>query len=271
VGTGGVGGRTDAAGSSREETHPDAGSEAGEPGGQDRVRARLDQVRDRIARAGGDPERISIVAVTKGQPLPAVATALAIGLRDLGENYAGELVAKAAAGVGPAGHEPPSWHLLGPIQRRSVPRLAATVGTWQTLSRPEEVDVLARRAAGATVLVQVELTGRPGRNGCAPERCGELVRRAVDSGLACRGLMTVAAPGPVLSARATFATLSRLADRLELPERSMGMSEDFEAAVAEGSTMVRLGTALFGPRSPRLPVGAAGAARELAPGHRRDA
>lgn len=97
--------------------------------------------------------------------------------------------------------------------------------------------------------MQVDTTGLPGRNGCAPSEVGALVLRLADLGLDVRGLMTVAAPGAA-AAKEAFESLARLADRLGLDERSMGMSDDLEAAVAAGSTMVRIGRALFGARPP---------------------
>ena len=139
------------------------------------------------------------------------------------------------------------WHFLGTVQRNKVPRLAPIVGLWQSVARVAEGERIARVAAGARVLVQVETTGLPGRNGCAPSEVGELVARLADLGLDVRGLMTVAAPGPA-AAKAAFESVGRLADQLGLEERSMGMSDDLEAAVAAGTTMVRVGRALFGER-----------------------
>jgi hypothetical protein len=95
--------------------------------------------------------------------------------------------------------------------------------------------------------VQVDATGLPGRNGCPPSGVADLVGRLRDDGLEVRGLMTVAAPGQE-AAVAAFSTVARLADELGLEERSMGMSDDLEAAVAAGTTMVRIGRALFGDR-----------------------
>jgi PLP dependent protein len=135
------------------------------------------------------------------------------------------------------------------VQRNKVPQLAPLVGMWQSVARDAEGARIARFAPGAPVLVQVETTGLPGRNGCRPEAAAELVGRLVDRGLDVRGLMTVAAPGAGAASQ-SFETLGRLADRLGLEERSMGMSDDLEAAVAAGSTMVRIGRALFGERPP---------------------
>jgi hypothetical protein len=214
----------------------------------DGVAERLHSVRLRIERAGGDPSAIRIVAVTKGFGPDAVRAARAAGLYDIGENYANELVSKAAELQDDASAPSPvRWHFLGAIQRNKVARLAPVVGVWQSVSRAEEGDRIARFAPGATVFVEVDTTGRSGRNGCAPDGVRALVPRLRDAGLDVRGLMTVAAPGPEEAALA-FSTVRALADELALEERSMGMTDDLEAAVRAGTTMVRIGRALFGER-----------------------
>jgi PLP dependent protein len=199
---------------------------------------------------------VRVIGVTKGFGPDAVRAAVDAGLTDLGENYAGELVAKAAAaeaegGTGPGAVETADvvWHFLGAVQRNKVAQLAPLVGVWQSVARVAEGERIARFAPRARVLVQVETTGLPGRNGCAPAATGAVVAQLGDIGLQVEGLMTVAAPGEG-AAKGAFETLGRLADGLGLEERSMGMSDDLEAAVAAGSTMVRIGRALFGPRPP---------------------
>jgi len=212
------------------------------------VAERLHSVRLRIAQAGGDPSAVRVVAVTKGFGPEAVIAARDAGLHDIGENYANELVAKVAALEGE--QSAPSllrWHFLGAIQRNKVARLAPVIGLWQSVSRAEEGARIARFAPGAMVLVEVDMTGRPGRNGCPPDDVRVLVARLRDAGLDVRGLMTVAPPGPDEAGRA-FASVGSLADELGLEERSMGMTDDLEAAVRAGTTMVRIGRALFGER-----------------------
>jgi uncharacterized pyridoxal phosphate-containing UPF0001 family protein len=204
------------------------------------VAANLAVVRDRIAGAGGDPSAVTVVAVTKGFGPEAVVAAREAGLDQVGENYAPELLDKAAAVAGV------DWHFLGRIQRNKVARLAPVVSLWQGVARAEEGAAIARHRPGAAVLVQVDLTGAPGRNGRPPAEVPGLVDRLRADGLAVEGLMTVAPPGP--GARAAFAAVAALADELGLAVRSMGMTEDLEAAVGEGATMVRVGRALFGPR-----------------------
>ena len=213
----------------------------------DDVARRLRAVRERIVQAGGDPARIRVVAVTKGFAADAVRAAWGAGLADVGENYAAELAAKAAALKGDPAEAGVVWHFLGAVQRNKVAALAPRVGLWQSVAREAEGARIARFAPGAAVLVQVDATGLPGRNGCPPADVAGLVGRLRDHGLDVRGLMTVAAPGRK-SALAAFGTVARLADQLGLEERSMGMSDDLEAAVAAGTTMVRVGRALFGDR-----------------------
>jgi uncharacterized pyridoxal phosphate-containing UPF0001 family protein len=229
--------------------------------------ARLSEVHRRIGSASSEPDAVRIVAVTKGFGADAVRAALDAGLTDVGENYADELVTKAAlvAGGGdgqdrggdfrppapPPATPPPVWHFLGAVQRNKVARLAPLVTWWQGVRRPEEGQAIARRRPGSTVLVQLDVAGIDGRGGCPPDQATELVARLRHEDLDVAGLMAVGAPGPPEGARAGFALLSSLADSLDLPVRSMGMSDDLEVAVAEGSTMVRLGRALFGPRAVR--------------------
>lgn len=203
------------------------------------VSGRLRAVRERIRAAGG--EHVTVVAVTKGFGRHAVEAAAAAGVEDLGENYAAELAAKADAAPGAR------WHFLGAIQRRKVRSLAPLVAVWQTVDRDGAAREVARRSPGAAVFVQVNVSGHTGRPGCAWDEAPQVVSTARHHGLDVRGLMCVASPDPSV-ARAEFRRLASLREELSLDELSMGMSDDLELAVEEGSTMVRVGTALFGPR-----------------------
>jgi pyridoxal phosphate enzyme (YggS family) len=206
----------------------------------------VEHVRQVIAAASADPSSVRLVAVTKGFGIEAVRAAVGAGVTDIGENYADELVGKA--GIASAESLAVRWHFLGAIQRNKVARLAPVVAWWQGVARLEEGKAIAARSPGATVLVQVDLVGLPGRGGCPPEEVPPLVERLRDENLVVAGLMTVGPPGPPEAARQSFRTVSALADRLHLPERSMGMSDDFRVALTEGSTMVRIGRRLFGDR-----------------------
>ncbi len=224
-----------------------------------RVIDAADAVRTRIAAAGGDPSAVTLLAVTKGQPITAVRAAVAAGLVDIGESYVQEFVAKAATlddELGTAGATPaPRWHFIGRLQRNKVRHAAPYVHLWQSVDRLSLAAEIAHRAPGAAVLVQVNVSGEPQQGGCAPERVAAIVEGCTDLGLDVRGLMAIGALGPPAEVRAGFRLVRELADRLALPERSMGMSGDLDLAVAEGSTMIRVGTALFGPRGGSSAVG----------------
>ncbi|MEP6659973.1 MAG: YggS family pyridoxal phosphate-dependent enzyme [Acidimicrobiales bacterium] len=209
----------------------------------------LETVRDRIARAGGDSERVKLVAVTKGFGRDAIDAARAAGLSEIGENYAQDVVAKRDALGGL------HLHFIGRLQKNKVRVIAPLVACWQSVDRVALGEEIARRAPGARVLVQVNVSEEPSKGGCPPENTPNLVKQLGALGLDVAGLMTVGRTGPASEARPGFAVLSVLADRLGLAERSMGMSDDLEIAVAEGATIVRVGSALFGARPPNAAAG----------------
>lgn len=209
------------------------------------VAARAAGVRRRIAEL--TDRKVTLVAVTKGHPPEVAAAALAAGCTDLGESYAQELFPKAELLAG--AEVPPRWHFIGRLQSNKVRTLAPVVHMWHTIDRASVAAEVAKRAPGAAVLVQLDLAGLPGRGGCDPAAVPDLVRRCVDLGLEVRGLMGVGVPGPPEDSRPGFRLLDRMATELGIEERSMGMSGDMEVAVEEGSTIVRVGTALVGPRA----------------------
>ena len=217
------------------------------------IRARAEEIRERLRAAGDTADRVALIAVTKGFPAALIGRALAAGLVDLGENYAQELVAKAAdpVSVGPAG-ERPRWHFIGGLQSNKVKLLAGTVHLWQTVDRLALAEAIARRDPGARVLVQVNTTGEAQKSGCPPAEAPAIVGRARELGLDVQGLMTIGPTEASADPRPGFARLRELGAACEVRELSMGMSADFEAAVAEGSTMVRIGSALFGNRPPHV-------------------
>ncbi len=209
------------------------------------VSERLRELRSRMALAGADPSGVKVVAVTKGFAEDAVRSAAAAGLVDVGENYANELLDKARR----TEDLPLRWHFLGAIQRNKVRSLAPRVHLWQSVARLVEGREIARCSPSARVLVQVDALGRTGRNGCPPDEVPGLAEGLTGLGLHVLGLMTVGPPGDPEGCREVFRTVGALRSRLGLPELSMGMTDDLEVAVQEGSTMVRVGRALFGPRS----------------------
>jgi pyridoxal phosphate enzyme (YggS family) len=217
----------------------------------DTVAARLRRVRERIRAAGGG-DGVELVAVTKGFDHRAVVEARAVGVEQIGENYAQELLAKVEA---LAGTPAVQWHFIGRLQRNKVRRLAPHVSLWQTVDRAELGHEIARWAPGAAVLVQVDATGEVQKGGVPLADAPALVDELRELGLDVRGVMAVGPTGPPEAAREPFEQVVALADRLALRVRSIGMSSDLEVAVAAGSTMVRIGTDLFGPRPPRTTDG----------------
>jgi pyridoxal phosphate enzyme (YggS family) len=215
------------------------------------VAANASAVRERIAAAGGDPDRVALVAVTKAFPAEVVDAAAAAGLLDLGENYAQELRQKAAHAI--ERRHPVRWHFVGRIQRNKVRHVAEHVALWHGVDRLEVAEAIASRAPGARVLVQVNVTDEPQKGGCPPAVVEALVRslRLIEVEVA--GLMAVGPGGDPEAARPGFRLLRSMAADLGLAELSMGMTGDLEVAVQEGATIVRVGTALFGPRPSRMP------------------
>ncbi len=209
---------------------------------RERIGANLEVVHSRIASTGRDPSSVRVVAVTKTFSREAVRAAFEVGLRDFGENYVDELCAKRD--VVPDG----VWHFLGALQTNKIARATTCANVLSAVSRERELTKLAALASTAWLDIQVDFTKRAERNGAPESSVPELVTRARELNLKVRGLMVVAPPEPDL-ARAAFRRTVELADELGLIERSMGMSEDLEMACELGTTEVRVGRALFGPRT----------------------
>ncbi|HWM18311.1 MAG TPA: YggS family pyridoxal phosphate-dependent enzyme [Ilumatobacteraceae bacterium] len=212
------------------------------------VRERLATVEARITAAGGTG--VAVLAVTKGFGAEAIDAAVAAGCRQIGENYAKELLEKLRL-VG-ATTARPEIHFIGRLQSNKVRSLSGVVDVYESVDRTSLVDAIARRDHGARVLVQVDTTGDPGKGGCPAADVESLVGAAVEAGLRVEGLMTVGPTegGPEASRRG-FREVRRLTTELGLGVCSMGMTDDLEVAVEEGSTQVRVGTALFGWRDAR--------------------
>ena len=228
-------------------------------GRADEIASNLGSVRDRLADAatdaGRDPADVRLIAVTKTVPAASVRHAIAAGATDLGENYVTELREKRPALDVPAVR----WHYIGALQSSTAHRVADLADVVHTVAGERAVRRLAGRAVrnGRTVeaLIEVDFTG--GRAGVGPEDVPAAADRvAALEGIRLRGLMTIAPPTPdAEGARPWFRRLRELRDALrerhpDVLDLSMGMSLDFQVAVQEGATMVRIGTALFGTRTP---------------------
>jgi len=213
------------------------------------VAENLARVGERIARACDrakrDPASVKLVAVSKVQPVEAIREALEAGQRAFGENYAQELREKADAVVGA------EWHFLGALQTNKVKMVVGKVALLHTCDRPSLAQELNKRAAALAtvqrVLVEVNLAEEPQKGGIAPSALASFVDEIGRlSALRCEGLMCI--PPAEDDPRPHFRRLRELRDGLGLAELSMGMSADYETAIEEGATIVRVGTAIFGER-----------------------
>lgn len=228
--------------------------------GFDALPGNLARVRDEVARVQaveGVGAPIRIVAVTKGHGLDAARAALGAGLSDLGENRVQEGSEKIAS----LASETARWHLIGHLQTNKaklIPGAFAMVHSMDSVRVAEALDRAVARRAGVgrlEVLLQVNVAGEDQKSGCSPVEAPAIAAAAAAlPGLELRGLMTMAPyTDDERVQRRVFASLRRIREELEaqglsLPELSMGMSGDFRAAVAEGATLLRLGTVLFGER-----------------------
>ncbi len=224
-------------------------------------------VRERIAAAaraaGRDPAEITLLAVSKTVAAPRVAALAALGQTDFGENYVQEGVAKITA-LRPA-HPGLRWHFIGPLQSNKTREVAAYFDWVHSIDRLKIAQRLSEQRPPdlppLQVCVQVNVDGEASKSGVSPEQAGDLAAAVARlPRLALRGLMAIPAPREGLAAqREPFARLRGLRDAiaaqhgLALPVLSMGMSADLEAAILEGATLVRVGTALFGARAARMP------------------
>ncbi len=214
------------------------------------VATRVAELRERISRAGG--VGVGIVAVTKTFGIDAWSEAKFAGCEAIGENYAQELIAKSQQ-VARADRLP--VHFIGQLQTNKIKSLFDIVDVWQSVDRASVVTELVKRQMARTsarrceILVQVNTTSEMDKGGCDPTEVETLVYQARQGGLDVTGLMTV---GPTdmdpFKTRAAFGLLKRMANDLGVEQLSMGMTADVEIAVEEGSTLVRVGTALFGQR-----------------------
>lgn len=198
---------------------------------------------------GWGGKHVRIVAVAKGFPWSDVQAAMDADVDMIGENYAQEILVKYSS-VRP--EERPSLQFIGRLQTNKIAQLQPFVATWQTVDRERLVDEIARRAPRSEIMIQVNVTAEPDKGGCAPSETASLVDKARSRDLDVTGLMVV---GPTSGDRAVtkrvFSEAARIRADLGLAELSMGMSGDIDLAVEAGSTMVRVGSALFGRRPPK--------------------
>jgi len=221
---------------------------------------RLDSLRERIARtctrSGRAPESVQLLPVTKGFPAESVRQAMKLGLRDFGENRVQEAEEKIADVI-----PRPRWHLVGHLQRNKARRAVELFDVIHSIDSVQLADEVSRRGVGmakrAACLVEVNTSGDPNKFGVPPEDALGLLRAVREmGGIELRGLMAIGPlGGGVEGARRAFQRLAAIRREAQLAgilaedsDLSMGMSDDFEIAIEEGATIVRVGTALFGAR-----------------------
>jgi pyridoxal phosphate enzyme (YggS family) len=218
--------------------------------GGNAIAARLEEIRARIVAAARsanrDPQTITLVAVTKTVDVARIREAVAAGQRDFGENYAQELRDKAAA----LGDEP-RWHFIGPLQRNKVKYVVGTSALVHSVDSESLAGEIAARAKKLDIvqpcLLQVNVGDESQKSGCSIDTLPALLDASrAHRSLRIEGLMCI--PPAAGDPRPQFVTLRTLAERHGLGTLSMGMSADYEAAIAEGATHVRVGTAIFGAR-----------------------
>jgi hypothetical protein len=217
----------------------------------------IERVHQRIAdaceRVGRDPESVQLIAVSKAHPLEAIRAAYGAGMRVFGENYAQELATKASA---LSDLSDITWRFIGHLQRNKIKLIEGARATVDTVDSARLARALSARAAVRAIdvetLIQVNIGGEAQKSGCAPEEVPQLVEIVRElPNIDLRGLMAVAPHlDDVDATRPFFKALRELAAANGLPELSMGMTHDLEQAVEEGATMLRIGTAIFGPRPP---------------------
>jgi pyridoxal phosphate enzyme (YggS family) len=199
---------------------------------------------------------VSLLAVSKTKPAAAIRELATLGQRAFGENYVQEALAKRSE----LADLPLQWHLIGPLQSNKCRDVAEHFDWLQSLDREKLIEPLNRFRPENTlplnVLIQVNIDDEESKSGCAPDAVPELAKRIAQASRLClRGLMAIPAPSPDPGERKNaFRQMRRLYERLrkaypQVDTLSMGMSEDFAGAIAEGATLVRIGSALFGMRA----------------------
>ena len=211
-----------------------------------------ERIREAAQASGRDLNSIGLLAVSKTKPSAAVREAFAAGLRDFGENYLQEALEKQVE----LSDLPLIWHFIGPIQSNKTKPIAEHFAWVHSVDRLKVAQRLSEQRPASlpplNICLQVNVSLEPSKSGCAPDELTALALAVSQlPNLCLRGLMAIPEPtDDVAAQRAAFARLRELRDGLPMPldTLSMGMSHDLDAAIAEGATWVRIGTALFGAR-----------------------
>ena len=186
-----------------------------------------------------------LLPVTKGFGAEEVQAMLEVGLTQVGESYAQEVIEKAQI----FNDNRIAWHMVGRVQSNKVRKLSETISLWHSVDRKDLITEISKRKKDSKVLIQVDMNNRPQQGGCSLEEVPELIEFASSKGLKVDGLMTIGVDQDVEATKRAFSGLAKLAESMGLREISMGMSDDYEMAIDHGATILRVGRGIFGERT----------------------
>ena len=209
----------------------------------EKIQDRLEEINEIVAAKAQN--QVNLIAVTKGFTHEEVNIATELGIKNFGENYAQELLAK-----NPLVDAEISWHYIGQLQSNKIRKVSHLVDVWHSVTSLKLAREIHNRNDQAKILLQVSVSGPSNSKGFEVEELPDLIFQLRDENIDVSGLMTMGVPGDMVATRFVFERLRKLADKFELSECSMGMSDDFEIALESGSSMIRIGSAIFGNRRP---------------------
>ena len=212
------------------------------------VESYSDQLRERVERITSliqakAQNQVTLIGVTKGFTHEEVNIASKLGIKNFGENYAQELLTKyplVDSGI--------NWHYIGQLQSNKIRKIAHLVDVWHSVTSLKLAREIHKRNNKAQILLQVSLMGPSNTKGFEVQELPDVVDELRAENIGISGLMTMGVPNDLVATRSVFEKLRQLANTYELPECSMGMSDDFEVALESGSSMIRVGSAIFGNR-----------------------
>ena len=205
------------------------------------IKERIQEINKIIDAKAQNP--VTLIGVTKGFTHEEVNIASELGIKNFGENYAQELLTK-----NPLVDPEISWHYIGQLQSNKIRKISHLVDVWHSVTSLKLAREIHKRNDQAQILLQVSLMGPSNTKGFEVEQLPQLISELRDMNIDISGLMTMGVPGDMVATRVVFKELRKLADTFELPECSMGMSDDFEIALESGASMIRVGSAIFGNR-----------------------
>ena len=205
------------------------------------IKERLEEINKIIDAKAQNP--VTLIGVTKGFTHEEVNIANKLGIKNFGENYAQELLTK-----NPLVDPEISWHFIGQLQSNKIRKISHLVDVWHSVTSLKHAREIHKRNDQAQILLQISVMGPSNSKGFEIEELPDLIFQLRDENINVSGLMTMGVPGDMVATRFVFERLRKLADTFELSECSMGMSDDFEIALESGSSMIRIGSAIFGNR-----------------------